>query len=441
MKLINQTSTTQKEIRGLTWHNEKRKVKDLAPYKNNPRILSDFQANKLKKGLEKFNLVEIPAIDTDNKIIAGHQRIKMLTLLGRGNEEIDVRVPNRKLTKREFEEYNLASNAIQADWDLEALKSFDTDMLLNIFDENTLSHIWDDNLGIEDDEFDAEKAIEEIKEPKTKLGDVISFDNGFHRLVCGDSTDLSIVTRLVGDKKVSMLNFDYPYNIGLDYNKGVGLNRTYGSRKLNDKKEDSEYQAFLEKSLKNGLSYVQSNCHVFCWCDQRHIGLLQSLYASQGIENKRVCLWIKNSQNPTPQIAFNKAYEPCVYGTIGSPYISPNVKNLNEILNKEVGTGNRLADDVLDLFDIWLVKRLNGQEYEHPTQKPPTLYEKALRRCSKPGDIVLDLFGGSGSTLIACEQLKRRAFLSEIDPVFCDVIVARYQKLTGKEAVYEPSEK
>ena len=105
-------------------------------------------------------------------------------------------------------------------------------------------------------------------------------------------------------------------------------------------------------------------------------------------------------------------------------------------MNKEIGTGNRLTDDILDLINIWLVKRVNAQDYEHPTQKPPSLYEKALRRCSKPGDIILDLFAGSGSQMVACEQLKRRIFMCEIEPIFCDLIVERYRRLTGKEAIY-----
>jgi len=142
---------------------------------------------------------------------------------------------------------------------------------------------------------------------------------------------------------------------------------------------------------------------------------------------------VKNNHNMTPQVAFNKAYEPCVYATRGKPYFAP-INNLNEVLNKEVATGNRTLDDILDLLDLWLVKRLPGQDYEHPTAKPPTLHEKPLRRCTKPSDVVVDLFGGSGSTLIACEQLKRRAFLCEIDPVFCDVIIKRFTELTGKEA-------
>ena len=183
----------------------------------------------------------------------------------------------------------------------------------------------------------------------------------------------------------------------------------------------------------NALEASNKDIHFFYYCDQRYIGLIQDLYKDLGIKNQRVCLWIKNGFNVTPQVAFNKCYEPCVYGIKGKPFLSP-VKNLDEILNKEIGTGNRAIDDISDIIDIWLAKRLAGQDYEHATSKPPTLHEKALRRCTKINDIVLDLFGGSGSTLIACEQLKRRAFLSEIEPVFCQLICNRYFNLTGVKA-------
>jgi DNA modification methylase len=123
-----------------------------------------------------------------------------------------------------------------------------------------------------------------------------------------------------------------------------------------------------------------------------------------------------------------------VYGTVGSPYLSKSLQNLNEVMNKEIGTGNRLIDDILDELDIWLVKRLACNEYEHSTSKPPTLHEKAIRRCTKPGDIILDLYGGSGSTLIAAEMLKRKAYLTEIEPKFCQLIINRYEKLTGQKA-------
>lgn len=418
----------------LTWTTEKRKVSDLVPYELNPRKLTDEQAAKLKESFERFNLVEIPAIGTDNKIVAGHQRIKIMLLLGRGEEKIDVRVPNRKLTKKEFEEYNLRSNVSSGEWDFEILKYIDTEILLDIgLDENTLSAMWNENLGVEDDEFNAAEEILKIKTPKTKPGDLIILGN--HRLLCFDSTNPKAVSRLVGNHKINTLNYDPIYNIGLDYNKGIGTKGKYGG-KVDDRKSDPEYRKFLKTVLQNGLNHCFPDAHIFCWCDEKYIGMLQSLYSELGIDNKRVCLWIKNNSSPTPQVAFNKVFEGCVYGTRGTPYLSPSVHNLNEVMNKEIGTGNRLSDDILDLFNIWLVRRMNTQDYEHPTQKPPSLYEKALRRCTRPGDIVLDLFAGSGSQMVACEQLRRRAFLCELEPIFCDVTVERYKRLTGKGAVY-----
>lgn len=407
----------------------------MVPYELNPRILPEFQAKKLKQSLKKFNLVETPAIDTDNKITAGHMRIATLIALGRGDEEIDVRVPNRKLTDQEFKEYNLRSNVNVGIWNYELLKSFDIDLLLKAgFDDSNLTHIFDENLSVEDDEFNVDEAVAKIKTPKTKPGDLIIM--GGHRLLCADSTDPAAVAKLIGGHKVSMLNYDPPYNIGLDYTKGVGAKGTYTDKKVNDRKSDEVYRLFLKKALQNGLNHAYPDCHVFCWCDESYVGILQDIYRYLGINNKRVCLWIKNNSNMTPQVAFNKVCEFCIYGTKGTPYLFPSVHNLNEVLNKEVGTGNRLPDDIMDILNIWLVKRDAGQTYDHPTQKPPTLYEKSLRRCSKPGDIILDLFAGSGAIMSAAEQLKRRTFLCELDPIFCDVIIARYKQLTRKENIY-----
>lgn len=416
----------------LVWRTEKRLVKDLLPYEKNPRTISEKQIEDLKKSLRKFNLVEIPAIDTDSRIIAGHQRIKVLQLLGRGDEEIDVRIPNRKLTEKEYEQYLLTSNAVGGDWDFEKLQLFDIDLLLDIgFDEDDLSAIWDDHLEAEDDDFDIEKALGELRETQTKTGDI--YQLGMHRLICGDTTDPEVLRRLLGNEKARMIFSDPVYNIGLSYDAGLSGNRSYGGG-VNDRKTDEEYKDLLKRSLENALSVSEPDIHCFYWCDEAYIWLVQDIYRELGIENKRVCLWIKNAQNPTPKVAFNKCYEPCVYGTRGKPPLSKNDQNLNEVMNKEVGTGNRLTDDILDLMDIWLVKRLSANEYEHPTSKPPMLYQKALRRCSKPGDIILDGFGGSGSSLIAGEQLKRKVYLVEIEPIFCDVIIKRYETLTCDKA-------
>jgi DNA modification methylase len=419
----------------LQWHTEKRKVKDLIPFDNNPRTISPKQLKDLKKSLKKFNLVEIPAIDLDNKVLAGHQRLKVLQLLGRGDEEIDVRIPNRKLTKKESEQYLISSNALGGDWDFEKLKSFNLDLLLDVgFDQVDLAHLWDDELKVEDEDFDVDEEIKKIKKVKTKLGDLIHL--GPHKIICGDSTNPETLKRLFNNESASMIYSDPVYNIKIDYDKGIGGKKNYGGA-VNDNKSESEYRNLIENSLRNALSVSKKDVHVFYWSDQTYIWLVQNLYQELGVVNKRVCLWIKNGHNPTPGVAFNKCYEPCTYGVRGSPYIAKNINNLNEVLNKEITTGNNLLEETLDELDVWLVRRLSAKEYKHATSKPPKLHEKAIRRCTKPGDIILDSFSGSGSTLIAGEQLKRKVYGVELEPVFCDLIIKRYEKLTGVKAKIE----
>lgn len=416
----------------LVWHTERRKVDSLVPYAKNPRTISQKQMQDLKKSLRKFNLVEVPALNLDGTILAGHQRVKALQLLGRGKEKIDIRLPNRLLTPNEAEQYLLSSNALGGDWDFERLKSFDIDTLLAIgFDENDLAQIWDQNLETEDDGFNVEEEIKKIKKPKTKLGDIYAL--GSHKLIADDATNPTVLKKLFGKERASMIYSDPPFNIGLDYDNGIGGKQHYGGN-VNDHRSDDEYKEFLLKSIKNALAVANPDVHIFYWADQKYIGLIQELYREFGITNKRVCLWIKNGQNPTPGVAFSKCYEPCIYGVRAKPYLSEGIGNLNEILNKELSTGNRLIDDILDQLDIWLVKRLSSDLYEHPTTKPPTLHEKAIRRCTRPGDIILDSFAGSGSTMVAAEQLKRRAYLVELEPIFCDLILKRYEKLTNNKA-------
>ena len=172
----------------LKWHTVSKRVSDLIPQDVNPRTISDKQMSDLQKNLKKFNLVEIPAIDLNGKILAGHQRIKALQLLGRGEELIDIRIPNRQLSKEESERYLIASNALGGSWDFEKLKSFDLDLLVDIgFDQIDLSHLWDEELEVKDEDFDVEEEIKKIKEPKTRLGDLSHL--GPHKLLCGSSTD------------------------------------------------------------------------------------------------------------------------------------------------------------------------------------------------------------------------------------------------------------
>jgi DNA modification methylase len=388
----------------------------------------------LKRSLKKFNLVEVPAIDTNGKILAGHQRIKALQLLGRGEELIDVRVPNRKLTKKEADEYLIASNKITAEWDMELLKEFDLGTLKFAgFDDIEIGKIFDIEKSVEEDDFEVEKELKKIKKPNTRLGDLITLGN--HRLLCADSTKKENLKRLFGREKAVMIYSDPIYNIKINYDSGVSGGKNYGGN-VNDNRSFDEYREFLHKSMEAALAVSEKDLHVFYWCDQSLIEIPQALYRSFGIVNRRVCLWLKNGHNPVPTVAFNKAYEPVVYGTRGKPHLS-DINDLNEVMNKELGTGNNLLDEI---NDIWAVKRLGAKEYEHATSKPPKLHEKAIKRCTKPNDIILDSFLGSGSTLIAAEMLGRRVYGCELEPAFCDLIIKRYEKLTGCKAKIERHE-
>lgn len=408
-------------------------VKEIKPSPYNPRKISDEDFAQLVESLRQYSFVEPLVVNSNperyGNLIGGHQRMKAALHLGY------TKVPAVFIDLDEKHEraLNLRLNRNTGEFDLELLKSFDISELLDVgFDDSDLGDIWNNALETDDDDFDHEKAVKKAAETTIQLGDL--FQLGKHRLICGDSTDPEVIKRLVGDSKPTMFYSDPVYNIGLDYDKGVGLKAGYGG-KTNDDKTEAEYSSFLGNILAASLPTLETNAHIFMYCDQTYIGLLQSLMNEHGLKNRRVCLWIKNGFNVVPQVAFNKAYEPCVYATRGTPFLSDGNRNLTEILNKDVASGNRSIDDIVDLFDIWLAKREAGQDYQHPTQKPVTLHEKPLKRCTKVSDIVLDVFGGSGSTLIACEQMKRVALLSEIEPVFCQVIIDRWEAMAGEKAV------
>ncbi len=417
----------------LVWRTIKRRVNDLLPYDKNPRVISDKQMNDLKESLKKFNLAEIPAINLDGKICAGHMRVKALQLLGRGEEIIEVRTPSRKLTPSEFKQYLLTSNRVHGDFDWNILASdFDIDTLLASGFDSDLAQIFDDSLEVSDDDFNEEIEVKKAKDTDIKIGDMFSL--GSHTLICSDSTDPNTVKKLVDKEKIDVINVDFPYNLGISYDTGISGKQNYGGT-IDDKKSNVDYRKFVKDILANALSVSKPDCHVFTWLDEKYIGTFQEIFKEVGIDFKRLCFWVKSNQNPTPQIAFNRAVELCMYSVKGKPFLSSSVKNLNEVLNKEIGTGNRLIDDIMDMFQIWLAKRVASNLYEHPTMKPPSLYEKSLRRCSKPGDRILDLCGGSGSLLIASECLKRKAYIAEIEPVFCQVIINRFKKLNPNAKV------
>ncbi len=397
------------------------KVKDIKPNPKNPK---KHCVEKISESMSENGYVEPIVVDENNMLLAGHGRQEALK--EKNVEEIEV-VVKRGLTAEQKEKYMLLSNKLSeaGGWDMEMLKDFDINLLMDAgFNDQDLSEIWDNTLEINDDDFDEKKELEKAKETKIKQGDF--FQLGGHFLICGNSHRPETLNRLLGSKKVSFIYNDPIYNIGVSYDKGIGGKAKYGGI-VDDSKNDAEYREFLKQGLKNSLEHANKNCHVFTWCDQSYIWLIQTLYQELGIKNERVCFWFKNGFNPTPNVAFNKAVEHCVYGTIGRPFLSNLSTKTCEAFNKEISTGNRAIDDMLDILEIWMAKRDPVSEYNHSTQKPLTLHEKPLMRCSKPGDAVLDIYGGAGSTLLSCHQLKRICYTAEINPIFCQLIINRFE--------------
>lgn len=413
-------------MKKLSWTPGVREVKDLLPWQENPRKISQEALNRLKQKIKLNGFHSVIVIDTDNTILSGNQRKTALTELG--VETVNVLVPSRKLTKLERKKIGLESNINDGEWDFEKLKSFDLELLqFSGFDENQLIKFWDEEKDTKDDKFDLDKELKKIKKPKTNPGDLIVMGN--HKLLCGSSTDPDAVKSVFGKQKASAVYSDPPYNIGLSYDKGIGNKSNYGGS-FDDNQSPEAYKNFIRKTLISALAISAKDVHVAYWADEAWVWVFQTLYNELGIKNRRLNVWVKNNSSPTPTIAFNKCLEYCVYGTKGSPYLSDLQKSVNEIQNKDCGNGNQLFDD---LSNLWAVKRLPSKQMEHPTSKNPELHHKFIMRCTKPGDIIFDAFSGSASTMICAEQLGRKVYSLEIDPVFCDLAIRRYERLTNEK--------
>jgi len=421
----------------LAWAVDIRKLTILKNWKENPRTITKVALEKLKERIIQRGFHSVIVIDTDNTILSGNQRGLALRQLG--VKEVNVLVPSRKLTTEERRKIALESNLNDGEWNMEALKSFNIDLLTDVgFDQMKLVEFWDKDTKIKEESFDLKKEIKLAQKTNIKRGNM--YQLGRHRLICNDATDPNTVTKLMGKVKADLINQDPPFNINLSYDKGVGgkkSNKNYGGQ-TQDNMSDEGYADFIRKMMRNALSVSKKDCHYAYWSDERFVWIFQTLYKELGINSKRLLVWVKNNSSPTPQVAFNKATEYIIYGTTGSPYLSPNVQNANEIINHDTTTGNNLLEE---LSNIILQKRLPSNQYSHPTQKDPHVHYKVLKRCTKIGDAVLDLTAGSGSIMATCEQLGRTAYMCDYEPVFCQVILNRYKKMTGLNPIQIYEEK
>jgi len=409
-----QTTTEQAPaLAKLEWKTERRKISDLIEFEDNPRQMTEEQVSQLTRSLEKFNLVEIPAINLDNKIVAGHQRLKIMAMLGRGEEQIDVRVPNRQLTEDEFKEYNLRSNKNTGDWDWEVMAdAFDIEMLKDVGFSEEL-----DNFN-RDSEDDPEVEPDNEKPAITKLGDLYIL--GKHKLLCGDSMEQKNINQLICKEKIDMVFTDPPYNIGYDYWDYI------------DNKDAVKYKEWCEKwfAILNKISPI-----ILLTIGQWNMKMWFEIAKPLGIIN-----WVAKNKTSGSKISHFGIWEPIL---VYAKKINKNkfnksdsiendiVKNDDAFLN-EVEQAKKFVAENSDVIEI------NNKRQKdigiHKCPKQVDLLVELLLRYSKPGDLILDIFLGSGSTLIGCEKTNRVCYGIELDPKYCDIIVQRWEKYTNKKA-------
>ena len=393
----------------LIWHTETRKIKDLKEHEKNPRKITKDQMEKLKQSLKSFNYVETIVINLDNTILAGHMRIKALKALGRGKEEIEVRAPNRQLTPKEAEEYLIRSNKNSGEWDWERLANeWEIPDLFNWgFTEDELQVKDPEKLEASDDGYE-----EEIPDkPKTQPGDV--YDLGRHRLICGSATVYGDIEKVLELERIDLVITDPPYNVA--YKGGTKEKLTI----KNDDLSNEEFENLLRDFYVNAFVFMKEGAGIYVFHADSEGERFRRFFREANLKMTQCLIWLKNSLVLGRQ-DYQWQHEPVLFG--GKEYSDHDPVLYGWKEGEKHRWFNNRKQTTLLKFDR------PQRNAEHPTMKPIPLIGYLINNSSKPEDLVFDFFLGSGSTLIAAEQLNRRCFGCELDPKYCDVIVDRYKK-------------
>ena len=388
------------------------KLKDLIPYANNPRKKQAI--DKVASSIKEFGWQQPIVVDQDMVIVVGHTRYQAAQKLGL--DKVPVQIATG-LTEAQIKAYRLLDNRANQDalWDDDMLKievqdidKMDIDLALTGFDEKELDKL----LFVEQEGLTDEDAVPEDVEPKVKLGEL--WQLGDHRLLCGDSTSEADVAKLMNNQKADMVFTDPPY--GMSYGGG----RASGSSKkgdrvkahgmiINDDLRGDALFNLIKEALRLSKEHSKSGSASYVCLSYKNYTVFETALKEAGLEVNTCIVWDKKSiglgmANYRPQHEF-------IFYSKGDQWL-----------------GNKSQSD------IWSMSRGNTSGYKHPTQKPVELIEKAILNSSKSEDLVIDLFGGSGSTLLACEKTKRKSNLMDLDPKYCDVIIKRWEDFTGQTA-------
>ena len=413
----------------------KMKLSDLKPADYNPRIelkpgMPEFE--KLSRSIEEFGFIDPPIFnERTGNLIGGHQRVAVASYLG-SYDEIEVSVVDLPLKKEKT--LNVALNKISGRWDEEKLaillKDIDSDVTLTGFDDDEVDNLiaaYDYKEDIEkpivEDDFDVNQFVEDHPEPKTKLGQLWKL--GDHYLLCGDATKSEDIDKLLQGKKADLVVTDPPYNVAVSSD-SQELQESGRGKIMNDNMSDSDFDDFLTAVFNNYSASMNPSAAIYVFHGSSYQREFENAMNAAGIVVRSQCIWVKNNatfgwsqyrwQHEPVFYSFKKGAAPAWYGDRKQSTV--------------------WQDDLLEDLPatVWRVNRDDTTKYYHPTQKPLSLIAIPVRNSSKRNDVVLDLFGGSGSTLMTCDQLERVCFTLELDQIFCDVIIERWEQATGNKA-------
>lgn len=380
-------------------------INDLKKYHKNAKKHPKEQVKRIANSIKEFGMCDpIGVWGKDNLIIEGHGRLMALKRLGYKEAPI-IRLDH--LSEEQRKAYTLAHNkSAESEWDFEIL----ADELESIINIDMMDFGFDLQMDDEEPKVIEDEIPEIPEEPKAKYGDIYQLGN--HRLMCGDSTNINDVAKLMDGEKSNMVFTDPPYLMGFEGNvHGDGTkshNAKFGAIK-NDKMSRKDGDKFILDTF-NMIKTFNKGAYYVCFY---RLGLDYIFRALDELDNRYKALIIWNKGNHTLSNSdYMSKYEPIVYGWF----------------DEHLFYGDRSN------FDIWDIKRTKKNDL-HPTMKPVELVEKAVCNSSKKGDIVLDLFGGSGTTLMVSEQLDRSARVMELDPRYVDTIINRWENMTGSKGV------
>lgn len=382
---------------------KKIKLADIIPYENNVKEHPKEQIEQIKNSILEFGNNDPIAIDEENIIIEGHGRYIALQELGYQEAECIVL---SGLTEEQKNAYRIVHNQLtmNSGFDLEKLKSelelISLDMTSFGLTEEMLDELTPKE-EVKEDEFDAEEALKEIETPTSKYGDLYKL--GDHFLMCGDSTKKDDVLKLMQGKKADLFLTDPPYNV--DYEGTAG-------KIENDNMSDPEFREFLKSAFENANEVLKDGASFYIWHADIEGYNFRGACHDIGWEVRQCIVWVKNALAMGRQ-DYQWKHEPCLYGwKNGAAHNWYSGRSETTVLNFDKPTKNEF----------------------HPTMKPLDLFGYLMQNSSRKHEIVLDLFGGSGTSLIVSEKLDRQCFMMELDPKYCDVIIKRWETLTGDKA-------